>query len=812
MGYASKNVKSNADLAKEPYYLTMEWDTPQSKVSTFKMWSNYKGNQNPTKMDIEMKDETTNEWKVIEADWEPEWKDESGGDKLCSVNITFDQELVDVTGLRIRIKEANFNWGKIAVRELEVFEDFSDKISISNPTDYVANIKYNGNELNKVIFEGKELKENLDYKLTGNNNSQITVFGKTLIANGVNSGAKLELVFSQGKSYVERLVIWDNWKTHLESLVSKAEEADNSVYTEKSLDELVPVIKEAKDLLAKENVTDDEYDQMSTKLQEAINKLVLLIDGTKKIEFEDANSYASGLQFKENDGGIIAGNTYSGAWFQYDGVKFGDNEPNQITLRYAASDDCAPESRIEIRLDGVDGELIATVDTPSTGGWNNYVTITSIIDKEQAAKLKGTHPICLVLKGAKENASIADLNWISFDQIKVVDKTELNNAIDEIEALNPSMYTKDSWDRLQKELESAKALSIKEDATQDEVNKAVTQLKDAQDQLIFVGDKTDLDTAIKEAEALDSSKYTSKSWDDLQKALEEAKKVLIDENATTDTVNLALTGLKNAQSNLELLGDKTELNKMIKEVKALDQSKYTKASWKVLQESLAKAEAVVANKDASQKDVDLALKELKDAKGQLIKIANKTELNKLIKEVESLDKSKYTSASWKKMQDALTKAKVVASNDGASQKEVDVALKELQTAKEGLIKLANKTELNKLIKEVEGLDKSQYTKASWEKMMSILKKEKEVSNNENASQTDVDNALKSLNEAKEQLVLADNKDEDVLGENIDNTTDNSKSGSNSNTVKSADNTPLFWVLSLMLLSSGAIFLFKKKSI
>ena len=222
-GYVSANVHSNEDLSNTPYYLTMEWDNPLSRVTSFKIWSNYRGNQNPTKMDIEIKDSSSDQWKVIVEDWTPEWKDESGGDNRCSANIKFNKALKDIIGLRIRIKEANFTWGKIAVRELELFEDYSQIIEISNPSDYVANIKYNRNTLEKVLFNGKELVENEDYAFSRENNNRITVFGTSLVKDGVDSSAKLEFVFSQGDSYVETLIIWDGWKAHLESLVEKAE-------------------------------------------------------------------------------------------------------------------------------------------------------------------------------------------------------------------------------------------------------------------------------------------------------------------------------------------------------------------------------------------------------------------------------------------------------------------------------------------------------------------------------------------------------------------------------------------------------------
>ncbi|MFR6666196.1 MAG: discoidin domain-containing protein, partial [Thomasclavelia spiroformis] len=274
-GYVSANVHSNEDLSNTPYYLTMEWDNPLSRVTSFKIWSNYRGNQNPTKMDIEIKDSSSDQWKVIVEDWTPEWKDESGGDNRCSANIKFNKALKDIIGLRIRIKEANFTWGKIAVRELELFEDYSQIIEISNPSDYVANIKYNRNTLEKVLFNGKELVENEDYAFSRENNNRITVFGTSLVKDGVDSSAKLEFVFSQGDSYVETLIIWDGWKAHLESLVEKAEAIDTSIYTSASVDNLNEAINEAKSIIDKEDASDEELEAASNKLNEAIEGLVV---------------------------------------------------------------------------------------------------------------------------------------------------------------------------------------------------------------------------------------------------------------------------------------------------------------------------------------------------------------------------------------------------------------------------------------------------------------------------------------------------------------------------------------------------------
>lgn len=66
------------------------------------------------------------------------------------------------------------------------------------------------------------------------------------------------------------------------------------------------------------------------------------------------------------------------------------------------------------------------------------------------------------------------------------------------------------------------------------------------------------------------------------------------------------------------------------------------------------------------------------------KAADKTALDQKIKEAEALKESDYTSATWKAFRDALNTAKLVSADTDADQAEVDVALKNLENAVNGL--------------------------------------------------------------------------------------------------------------------------------
>jgi len=65
--------------------------------------------------------------------------------------------------------------------------------------------------------------------------------------------------------------------------------------------------------------------------------------------------------------------------------------------------------------------------------------------------------------------------------------------------------------------------------------------------------RSDLEEAIKNAEKKNKNNYTLKSWNAFEKALLEAKKVVKDELATQEAINLALSNLMQESDNLVLV-------------------------------------------------------------------------------------------------------------------------------------------------------------------------------------------------------------------------------------------------------------------
>lgn len=141
-----------------------------------------------------------------------------------------------------------------------------------------------------------------------------------------------------------------------------------------------------------------------------------------------------------------------------------------------------------------------------------------------------------------------------------LDTSELEKAILEAEALDEDKYTEDSYAALTEAVEAGEAVLNDPTATQTEVDAATAAIRSAIEALELkdtTGDGVDtgeLEKAIDLAEGLDEDKYTEDSFADVEEALEEAKDVLENENATQEEVDAAAKKLNDAIAALVLAG------------------------------------------------------------------------------------------------------------------------------------------------------------------------------------------------------------------------------------------------------------------
>jgi hypothetical protein len=96
-----------------------------------------------------------------------------------------------------------------------------------------------------------------------------------------------------------------------------------------------------------------------------------------------------------SEGGECIGFIEHGHWVRYERVDFGPRT-EQLEIRAASASD---GGRIELRLDGPDGELLGTCSVPNTGGWQSWLSYHPSIKP-----VSGVKALVLVFKGPKPEA------------------------------------------------------------------------------------------------------------------------------------------------------------------------------------------------------------------------------------------------------------------------------------------------------------------------------------------------------------------------------------------------------------------------
>ena len=133
------------------------------------------------------------------------------------------------------------------------------------------------------------------------------------------------------------------------------------------------------------------------------------------------------------------------------------------------------------------------------------------------------------------------------------DKTKLQEAYDMVNGLDKSLYTEGSVAGITEPMANAKAVLDDPDATQEAVDNAYAELIRAYLDLRLIPNKDLLQDLINKAQTLNVANYSAKTWSVMTKALDEAKAVLNDPEATQEQVDNAKEVLTKAMAGLEVI-------------------------------------------------------------------------------------------------------------------------------------------------------------------------------------------------------------------------------------------------------------------
>ena len=174
-----------------------------------------------------------------------------------------------------------------------------------------------------------------------------------------------------------------------------------------------------------------------------------------------------------------------------------------------------------------------------------------------------------------------------------------------------------------------------------------------------------------------------------EEAITEGEAAMADESATKEEVfNAAFKLMKAIQALGFKAGDKTDLEMALDLTQMIDLDQYVEEGQAEYLSAKENAEAVMADGDAMQEEVNSAWQSLTDAMSGLRLKADKAALEELLDSVAGLDLSKYTEESAEALRTALASAQQVFDDPALSeddQQVVDNAVAELEAAEAGLV-------------------------------------------------------------------------------------------------------------------------------
>ena len=279
----------------------------------------------------------------------------------------------------------------------------------------------------------------------------------------------------------------------------------------------------------------------------------------------------------------------------------------------------------------------------------------------------------------------------------VADKSALNTAIAEAETYYNSIKDDhaEAAAALKTAIDNAKIMQEKGDATQEEVNNALSALTTAKttaEDAVLTETKTALNNDITAAEtyynSIKDSNPTAAAT--LLEAINAAKQVKDNADATQEQVDAAIAALASAKTTAEqtvLTDTKTALNDDITDAEAYYNSikDSNPAAAATLLDAINAAKTVKDNADATQEQVDAAIAALASAKTtaeQTVLTETKTALNDDITEAEayynSISESNPDAAAT--LLEAINTAKGVQDNADATQSEIESAAQTLTDA------------------------------------------------------------------------------------------------------------------------------------
>ncbi len=196
-----------------------------------------------------------------------------------------------------------------------------------------------------------------------------------------------------------------------------------------------------------------------------------------------------------------------------------------------------------------------------------------------------------------------------------VSKKELKDYIasNELDKLDTNKYLTFTADSFKKALKNAQTLIEQEDATKEQLDEALKQLKDARTKLVLKATDDEVNALKALMDQYQEKDYTASSWKEFEKVYNNVKAALENEN-TSDNVQALTNTLKEAAQKLVKRGNLDGIHGLLDQIKQLDSKKYTEASYSKLIDVVTEISKKLENSsEMTQEEVDALVGELQNA-------------------------------------------------------------------------------------------------------------------------------------------------------------------------------------------------------
>lgn len=381
-------------------------------------------------------------------------------------------------------------------------------------------------------------------------------------------------------------------KTALQSLVDEVAGYVESDYTPDSWTAFADALADAQTVLANESATADDVAAALETLNTAKVQLVERADNSELAELVESLSGYTEESYTPETWAVFQEALGNAQAVLDDGNATAEEIAGAIEALNTAKDQLVGRADKTTLEELIDSVADYKEDNYTTDTWSEFAD--ALADAEAV----------LADDNASEeevSAAVEALDAAKAGLVARGDKTQLDDLIDKANEIyeSESRFTESTLAAMEEALDAANAVSEDVDATQEEVDAAKAALQAAIDNLV---DVTELfDAYMENLSKLDEEEnYTADSFAALLEAINAAKAVLADPDATQAEADEATELLNNAGKALKEAGKSDTLSGLVDSAKKEDLSKYTDESADAIRDAIAKAEDVIANRGSEE--------------------------------------------------------------------------------------------------------------------------------------------------------------------------------------------------------------------